>query len=156
MTCLHQGMLGTWLVNDGSYAGPLVESQLPTFSMAAQKTCLQGASACASAWHFEVLTDRELRTTVRRRRRLASLRECEQLCLQERDFICRQVIHISVFVWSYFRFKDSTFRDYFPPIYQLMLLAISSYGSKTRLCDSFILMDCRTVWFESRASQISV
>ncbi|XP_069677667.1 uncharacterized protein [Periplaneta americana] len=74
----------------GSYAdqpGALTKSQFPVFTIFAQKTCIR--ASCSRPWVFEVVRGNELRTYIRRRRRVGTRRECMELCLQEHEFTCR-------------------------------------------------------------------
>ncbi|KAE8740697.1 hypothetical protein FOCC_FOCC013789 [Frankliniella occidentalis] len=77
----------------------LAKSQFPVFTLFAQRTCLRGANAVAGAgakaggvtgrhWAFETVRGHVLRTSVRRHHRVASRRDCMQLCLDQRDFVC--------------------------------------------------------------------
>ncbi|XP_034231459.1 uncharacterized protein LOC117639693 [Thrips palmi] len=83
-----------------THPGGLAKSQFPVFTLFAQKTCLRGAKAGAAGgaaktgaparnWAFETVRGHVLRTSVRRHHRVASRRDCMQLCLDQRDFVCR-------------------------------------------------------------------
>ncbi|KAK3908901.1 Nitric oxide synthase, inducible [Frankliniella fusca] len=82
--------------------GGLAKSQFPVFTLFAQRTCLRGAHAVSGQsakaggasgpgrhWAFETVRGHVLRTSVRRHHRVASRRDCMQLCLDQRDFVCR-------------------------------------------------------------------
>ncbi|KAJ4435998.1 hypothetical protein ANN_18622 [Periplaneta americana] len=68
--------------------GALTKSQFPVFTIFAQKTCIR--ASCSRPWVFEVVRGNELRTYIRRRRRVGTRRECMELCLQEHEFTCRR------------------------------------------------------------------
>ena len=52
---------------------------------------------CNRAWSFERVQGYELETLAKRRRRVANRQACEEICLGERDFVCRYKLPNSLF-----------------------------------------------------------
>jgi len=73
--------------------GALSSSQFPVFTLYAQKVCL--SSHCEKAWDYERVPDYKLKSKsnelVKKQRKTGSRSSCMELCLSERDFVCRSV-----------------------------------------------------------------
>lgn len=71
--------------------GALSSSQFPVFTLYAQKVCLSGH--CDRAWDYERVPDFKIKAKgqelTKKQRKTGSRTACMELCLSERDFVCR-------------------------------------------------------------------
>ncbi|XP_067118423.1 uncharacterized protein [Centruroides vittatus] len=67
----------------------LTASQFPVFTVYAHKICLFGTQTCKRDWMFERVTGYRLIEKPRKKVRLGSLEACMEVCLAEREFLCR-------------------------------------------------------------------
>ncbi|KAL0274568.1 UNVERIFIED_CONTAM: hypothetical protein PYX00_002669 [Menopon gallinae] len=74
--------------NADSYPGALTRSQFPVFTIYAQKSCL-GVKPCERAWCFDRVIGHQLVGYPKKKHAVASRQECLELCLGEREFVCR-------------------------------------------------------------------
>jgi len=74
--------------------GALTSSQFPVFTLYAQKVCMSGH--CDRAWDYERVPDYRIKSktseVVKKQRKTGSRTSCMELCLSERDFVCRSAI----------------------------------------------------------------
>lgn len=71
-------------------SGALSQSQFPVFTIYAQKTCL-AVKPCERAWCIDRVQGHRLQGHARRTMTASSRQHCLELCLGERDFLCRWV-----------------------------------------------------------------
>ncbi|ODN03182.1 Cuticlin-1 [Orchesella cincta] len=75
--------------------GALSSSQFPVFTLYAQKVCLSGH--CDRAWDYERVPDFKLKARgqelMKKQRKTGSRTACMELCLSERDFVCRSATY---------------------------------------------------------------
>ncbi|KYM92260.1 hypothetical protein ALC53_01323 [Atta colombica] len=69
-------------------AGALSQSQFPVFTIYAQKSCL-AVKPCERAWCIDRVQGHRLQGHARRTMTASSRQHCLELCLGERDFLCR-------------------------------------------------------------------
>nr|CAD7257703.1 unnamed protein product [Timema shepardi] len=74
--------------NADIHPGALTKSQFPVFTIYAQKSCL-GVKPCERAWCFDRVLQHRLQGHVKREAVASSRQDCLEMCLGERDFICR-------------------------------------------------------------------
>ncbi|GAB6029742.1 hypothetical protein CHUAL_005458 [Chamberlinius hualienensis] len=75
--------------NSASTPG-LTLSQFPVFTLYGQKTCIRGSRKCQRrGWAFERVSGYQLNGVTKKRQRVATRQACEELCLQETEFLCR-------------------------------------------------------------------
>ncbi|XP_023290726.1 uncharacterized protein LOC105698989 [Orussus abietinus] len=74
--------------NADNNPGALSQSQFPVFTIYAQKSCL-GVKPCERAWCIDRVQDHHLHGHARRTTTTSSRQHCLELCLGERDFLCR-------------------------------------------------------------------
>lgn len=68
--------------------GALTRSQFPVFTIYAQKSCL-GVKPCERAWCFDRVLNHQLSGYSKKKHSVSSRQECLELCLGEREFVCR-------------------------------------------------------------------
>ncbi|KAI4503186.1 hypothetical protein M0802_001408 [Mischocyttarus mexicanus] len=68
--------------------GALSQSQFPVFTIYAQKSCL-AVKPCERAWCIDRVQGHRLQGHARRTMSASSRQHCLELCLGERDFLCR-------------------------------------------------------------------
>lgn len=73
-----------------SVPGALSQSQFPVFTIYAQKSCL-AVKPCERAWCIDRVQGHRLQGHTRRTMSASSRQHCLELCLGERDFLCRWV-----------------------------------------------------------------
>ncbi|EGI59426.1 hypothetical protein G5I_12413 [Acromyrmex echinatior] len=66
----------------------LSQSQFPVFTIYAQKSCL-AVKPCERAWCIDRVQGHRLQGHARRTMTASSRQHCLELCLGERDFLCR-------------------------------------------------------------------
>ncbi|KAG7211635.1 hypothetical protein KM043_010889 [Ampulex compressa] len=74
--------------NADSNPGALSQSQFPVFTIYAQKSCL-AVKPCERAWCIDRVQGHRLQGHTRRTMTASSRQHCLELCLGERDFLCR-------------------------------------------------------------------
>ncbi|XP_043499819.1 uncharacterized protein LOC122522651 [Polistes fuscatus] len=74
--------------NADSNPGALSQSQFPVFTIYAQKSCL-AVKPCERAWCIDRVQGHRLQGHARRTMNASSRQHCLELCLGERDFLCR-------------------------------------------------------------------
>ncbi|KAL2717301.1 hypothetical protein V1478_013001 [Vespula squamosa] len=74
----------------------LSQSQFPVFTIYAQKSCL-AVKPCERAWCIDRVQGHRLQGHARRTMSASSRQHCLELCLGERDFLCRTVKPIDGF-----------------------------------------------------------
>ncbi|KOC69485.1 hypothetical protein WH47_08019 [Habropoda laboriosa] len=74
--------------NADSNPGALSQSQFPVFTIYAQKSCL-AVKPCERAWCIDRVQGHRLQSHTRRTMNASSRQHCLELCLGERDFLCR-------------------------------------------------------------------
>ncbi|KYM98735.1 hypothetical protein ALC62_10703 [Cyphomyrmex costatus] len=74
--------------NADSNPGALSQSQFPVFTIYAQKSCL-AVKPCERAWCIDRVQGHRLQGHARRTMTASSRQHCLELCLGERDFLCR-------------------------------------------------------------------
>ncbi|CAH0773858.1 unnamed protein product [Bemisia tabaci] len=74
----------------------LSKSQFPVFTLFAQKICLKNKHSCRRPWIFEIVKGQELVVNPKDRRHVLSRKECMELCLHEKRFVCRSSNYNSV------------------------------------------------------------
>ncbi|XP_066591191.1 uncharacterized protein [Prorops nasuta] len=74
--------------NADSNPGALSQSQFPVFTIYAQKSCL-AVKPCERAWCIDRVQGHRLQGHARRTMIASSRQHCLELCLGERDFLCR-------------------------------------------------------------------
>ena len=72
------------------FPGALSQSQFPVFTIYAQKSCL-AVKPCERAWCIDRVQGHRLQGHTRRTMNASSRQHCLELCLGERDFLCRWV-----------------------------------------------------------------
>ncbi|KAK6628022.1 hypothetical protein RUM44_010504 [Polyplax serrata] len=75
--------------NADTYPGALARSQFPVFTIYAQKSCL-GVKPCERAWCFDRVLGHQLTGYTKKKHNVGSRQECLELCLGEREFVCRE------------------------------------------------------------------
>lgn len=74
--------------NADSNPGALTQSQFPVFTIYAQKSCL-AVKPCERAWCIDRVQGHRLQGHTKRSLNVSSRQHCLELCLGERDFLCR-------------------------------------------------------------------
>ncbi|XP_011638762.1 uncharacterized protein LOC105428263 isoform X2 [Pogonomyrmex barbatus] len=80
--------------NADSNPGALSQSQFPVFTIYAQKSCL-AVKPCERAWCIDRVQGHRLQGHARRTMTASSRQHCLELCLGERDFLCRSANYIN-------------------------------------------------------------
>ncbi|KAI4492477.1 hypothetical protein M0804_002268 [Polistes exclamans] len=97
--------------NADSNPGALSQSQFPVFTIYAQKSCL-AVKPCERAWCIDRVQGHRLQGHARRTMSASSRQHCLELCLGERDFLCRgyqiAVVVVVVVVLSYKETRSCT------------------------------------------------
>jgi len=75
--------------NADQYPGALTTSQFPVFTLYVQKNCFRSTHDCDRAWSFERVMGYELEGFSKKRQRVATREDCQELCLNEKSFPCR-------------------------------------------------------------------
>ncbi|XP_063988644.1 uncharacterized protein LOC135168415 [Diachasmimorpha longicaudata] len=74
--------------NADNNPGALTQSQFPVFTIYAQKSCL-AVKPCERAWCIDRVQGHRLQGHTKRSMTASSRQHCLELCLGERDFLCR-------------------------------------------------------------------
>ncbi|XP_034934441.1 uncharacterized protein [Chelonus insularis] len=74
--------------NADNNPGALTQSQFPVFTIYAQKSCL-AVKPCERAWCIDRVQGHRLQGHTKRTTTASSRQHCLELCLGERDFLCR-------------------------------------------------------------------
>ncbi|XP_044582779.1 uncharacterized protein LOC123263825 isoform X2 [Cotesia glomerata] len=74
--------------NADNNPGALTQSQFPVFTIYAQKSCL-AVKPCERAWCIDRVQGHRLQGHTKRTTSASSRQHCLELCLGERDFLCR-------------------------------------------------------------------
>ncbi|KZC09394.1 hypothetical protein WN55_11137 [Dufourea novaeangliae] len=80
--------------NADSNPGALSQSQFPVFTIYAQKSCL-AVKPCERAWCIDRVQGHRLQGHTRRTMTASSRQHCLELCLGERDFLCRSSNYVN-------------------------------------------------------------
>lgn len=78
----------TAITKISGFPGALTRSQFPVFTIYAQKSCL-GVKPCERAWCFDRVLNHNLAGYSKKKHSVSSRQECLELCLGEREFVCR-------------------------------------------------------------------
>lgn len=80
--------------NADSNPGALSQSQFPVFTIYAQKSCL-AVKPCERAWCIDRVQGHRLQGHTKRTTNASSRQHCLELCLGERDFLCRSANYVN-------------------------------------------------------------
>ncbi|XP_011302321.1 uncharacterized protein neo [Fopius arisanus] len=81
--------------NADNNPGALTQSQFPVFTIYAQKSCL-AVKPCERAWCIDRVQGHRLQGHTKRSMTASSRQHCLELCLGERDFLCRSANYANV------------------------------------------------------------
>lgn len=80
--------------NADSNPGALSQSQFPVFTIYAQKSCL-AVKPCERAWCIDRVQGHRLQGHTKRTASASSRQHCLELCLGEREFLCRSANYVN-------------------------------------------------------------
>lgn len=78
------------------FAGSLIKSQFPVFTIYAQKSCLK-MRPCERAWCIDRVQGYALKDHIKRSATAMSRQDCYEMCFGETDFLCRWVNNTDLF-----------------------------------------------------------
>ena len=112
-------------------SGALTQSQFPVFTIYAQKSCL-AVKPCERAWCIDRVQGHRLQGHTKRSTTASSRQHCLELCLGERDFLCRWVMTAILYLSNSMFFFLFLFW-YHTTSFSLSVYYVSSPWSYTRV-----------------------